>query len=237
MRVRFGETNVPPGHTFCQIACRRVLGAFDWIGAPVTDTRLIAMDTERPFDGHVPSGGEEPSYRWLDEWLCEYVDGTMDPSLEAVFEQYVEANPDLKAHIERLQKTRDLLCNCGLPKEPPADVEEEVCREVACDEQASSSEAEPDRYRPLTALGVVSSVAVALVVGFLVGATMVNPSPSGLSSGIRVGPDARVPASPSPSQATVKDRVERHRLYQPTGTLFPADSARRSFPLTPLGGR
>jgi len=61
---------------------------------------------ERPFDGEA-SGDGAPSYEWLDEWLCEYVDGTMDPSVEAVFEQYVEANPELQAHIERLRQTRD----------------------------------------------------------------------------------------------------------------------------------
>jgi len=188
------------------------------------------MSTERPFDGDVPNGGDEPSYEWLDEWLCEYVDGTMDPSLEAVFEQYVEANPDLKAHVERLQKTRDLLCSCGLPKDPAADVKAEICREVACD-QSSNAETDPV---PLTALGIASSVVVALVVGFLVGATVVNPSPTGLSSGTRIGPDARLPASTSPSQTTVREPVNHHRLYQPTGTLFSPDSARRSSPLSPL---
>jgi anti-sigma factor RsiW len=52
---------------------------------------------------------QEPTYKRIDEWLCEYVDGTTDPSLEPVFEKYVEANPELKAHVERLRKTREVL--------------------------------------------------------------------------------------------------------------------------------
>ena len=135
------------------------------------------MNTDPPFEGDVPPDGEEPSYEWLDEWLCEYVDGTMDPSLEAVFEQYVEANPELKAHVERLQETRDLLCSCGLPEKSAPDVEDEVCEEVQSDLlRSSSSVSESARNRPIAAFGVVSSVAAALVIGFLVGAMAVQPS-------------------------------------------------------------
>ncbi|WP_176521845.1 hypothetical protein [Longimonas halophila] len=27
-----------------------------------------------------PPGDGDPPYGWIDEWLCEYVDGTMDPA-------------------------------------------------------------------------------------------------------------------------------------------------------------
>ena len=190
------------------------------------------MNTERPFEDNVPSGGEEPSYEWLDEWLCEYVDGTMDPSLEAVFEQYVQANPELKAHVERLQETRDLLCSCGFPTEAPDEVEAEVCQEVKCDLRESSvPESGADQDRPLTTLGLVSSVAVALVVGFLVGATVVNPSPSGPAPANRVASD---PPLPSSSPDVSGDPVDE-RLYRPTGAVSPTDSARSAAPLRPVG--
>ncbi len=192
------------------------------------------MNTERPFEGNVPSGGEEPSYQWLDEWLCEYVDGTMDPSLEAVFEKYVEANPDLKAHIERLQETRDLLCNCGLSKEPPSDVEAEVCREVESGEQHSSSEAEGSQNRPVSTLGLVSSVTVALVVGFLVGATVVNVPATKPGAAPETSPNTRSASSPQPSQAVSIDPLDV-RPYQPTNPLLPPDSAQSPSPLTPVG--
>ena len=132
------------------------------------------MNSETPFEGHAPEDSDGAPYEWLDEWLCEYVDGTMDPSLEAVFEQYVEANPELKEHIRRLQQTKDLLCECGLPKEPDSQIEDELCAEVECETPPPSPDAEESSGYDTAP--VISSVAVALVVGFLVGATMVRPS-------------------------------------------------------------
>lgn len=49
----------------------------------------------------------------LDELLCEYVDGTMDPTVQTVFEEYLEANPDLAAHVRCLCDTRKMLCRVG----------------------------------------------------------------------------------------------------------------------------
>ncbi len=138
---------------------------------------------ERPFDGEA-SGDGAPSYEWLDEWLCEYVDGTMDPSVEAVFEQYVEANPELKAHVERLRQTRELLCGCedaaSAPRtatmEAPPEVEEDLLRDAAPELFAVE-----ETSRSVVALGLASSIAVALIVGFLAGSMLVEPST--LSSG------------------------------------------------------
>ncbi|WP_232798004.1 anti-sigma factor family protein [Salinibacter altiplanensis] len=140
---------------------------------------------ERPFDGEA-SGDGAPSYEWLHEWLCEYVDGTMDPSVEAVFEQYVEANPDLKAHVERLRQTRELLCgggdNEGATSEPSAmestrDVEDDVLRGAAPELVSAEGTS-----RSAVAVGLASSIAVALVVGFLAGSVLVEPAT--LSSGL-----------------------------------------------------
>lgn len=152
------------------------------------------MNREPPFEDDLSGDGDHPPYEWLDEWLCEYVDGTMDPSLEAVFEQYVEANPELKAHVERLQETRELLCNCGLPQTPSTDVQRKVCTEVECDMLRSPVPVATVLWdRPLVVLGMVSSVTVALVVGFLVGAAAVDPPPS--TSGY---PEASVPENGPP---------------------------------------
>lgn len=137
---------------------------------------------ERPFEGDAPDDGA-PSYEWLDEWLCEYVDGTMDPSLEAVFEQYVEANPELKAHVKRLRQTRDLLCGCDVPEAPSTGPEPEVSSEVKEDLlQSSTVLPEGTHKRSAVAAGIVSSIAVALVVGFLAGSMFdpatLSPAPS-----------------------------------------------------------
>ena len=201
------------------------------------------MDTSSPFEGDVPNDGDgERTYEWLDEWLCEYVDGTMDPSLEAVFEKYVEANPELKAHVERLKQTRELLCNCGLPTEPSEEREAEICRDVECDAPPPpGTEAEPDRTGPgppLTTLGLVSSVTAALVVGFLVGAMVVGPVPSTLSSTTPPSEQRAAEAEPEPpsverTQATAPEHP-RPRTRLP---LTPSDSGRAPTPLTTIGTR
>lgn len=182
---------------------------------------------------------DEPTYEWLDEWLCEYVDGTMDPSLEAVFEKYVEANPELKAHVERLKKTRELLCNCGRPPEPSAEVEAAIDRDVDGDAPPlPPSEAETAQNQPLAALGLVSSVAAALVIGFLVGAMVVGPVPSGSAS----APSAtdRAPAETEqalPSlQRTQAQSADAFRPGSPL-PLAPSDSGGAPSSLTTVGGR
>ena len=71
------------------------------------------------YDHFGEAGGphDDCPYGWISEWLCEYVDGTMDPSMQAVFEEYMEANPELAAHVESLCRTRALLGECGCRQE------------------------------------------------------------------------------------------------------------------------
>jgi anti-sigma factor RsiW len=130
---------------------------------------------ERPFDGDLPDDGA-PSYKWLDEWLCEYVDGTMDPSVEAVFEQYVEANPELKAHVRRLRQTRELLCGCDAPNACSADPQWEGREAEEALHEATAVRPKETEGRAAAVAGLVTSVAVALVVGFLAGSVLVDPA-------------------------------------------------------------
>lgn len=160
---------------------------------------------ERPFDGNIPDDGA-PSYEWLDEWLCEYVDGTMDPSVEAVFEQYVEANPELKAHVERLRQTRDLLCGCDAPDCPAVDVPPEVSQEGEEDLLPSPALLpEKTGRRSAAALGILSSIAVALAVGFLAGAMLVEPD------ALSPSPTVSTVEGQAPSQESVRDEVPPRR--------------------------
>jgi anti-sigma factor RsiW len=133
---------------------------------------------ERPCGGDIPDDGA-PSYEWLDEWLCEYVDGTMDPSVEAVFEQYVEANPELKAHVQRLRQTRELLCGCDAPDDPlpdpPVDRPQTSDDDSLLQDAASPLPTQACK-QPAKTAGIVSSIAVALAVGFLAGSVLVDPA-------------------------------------------------------------
>lgn len=49
---------------------------------------------------------------WMDEFLCEYVDDTMDCSVRAAFEECVQQDAKLAQHIKRLRGTHSLLCQC-----------------------------------------------------------------------------------------------------------------------------
>lgn len=68
-----------------------------------------------------------------DEFLCEYVDGTMDPLVRDVFEEYLGMNPDLRDHIRCLQNTRMLLCRYGCRCRAPRDLHERLRREISCE--------------------------------------------------------------------------------------------------------
>ena len=168
---------------------------------------------ERPFDGDLPDDGA-PSYEWLDEWLCEYVDGTMDPSVEAVFEQYVEANPGLKAHVERLRQTRELLCGCDAPDDPLAGSRVEV-REEPEENLLQSSPTLPDRARgrPALTVGIVSSIAVALVVGFLAGSVLVDPA------AFSPAPTVSVVEEQTPLEESVRKEAPPRQSDQSTPSL------------------
>jgi anti-sigma factor RsiW len=133
---------------------------------------------------------EDRPYAWLDEWLCEYVDGTMDPSLRATFEEYVEANPDLKAHIERLRETRDLLRDCDRLERASERAQRRVCNKVACDMlRRRPSVSDTVQQFPGATVGLTASMAAALLVGFVAGAllfgttgTSSTPSTTAVSS-------------------------------------------------------
>lgn len=121
-------------------------------------------------------GDDNCPYSWLNEWLCEYVDGTMDPSLRRVFEKYVQANPELKAHVERLRHTRELLCRCSRASQQEAsdEVRARVQKKVECDMlRTPESLRDAVRERPVTAFA--STLVVALVIGMFAGATLFGP--------------------------------------------------------------
>ena len=137
------------------------------------------MDDSPPSLSNLPPDDDTP-YAWLDEWLCEYVDGTMDPALEAVFEEYLRANPELNAHVERLKETRALLCACGRQSsaECPSATQAEVCSMVEGKMlRANAPLSQFVQERPALLAGLTSSV-VALLLGLFTGALLFAPDRS-----------------------------------------------------------
>lgn len=115
-------------------------------------------------DGYDPSDGEDGA-SGLDEFLCEYVDGTMDPVVRAAFEEYLRLNPDLYEHIECLRETRSMLCRYGCRLRAPAALQQRL-RERLGEELFSPPPVMPVVADRLSWIAGLSSL-VLLIVGFL----------------------------------------------------------------------
>lgn len=178
--------------------------------------------------GDFDPGDGEPPYEWLDEWLCEYVDGAMDPSLEAVFEQYVEANPKLKAHVERLCETRELLANASTTDPTSADAPTPdrpphvpVPPDAAPPERTAS---EPMISATLGPVAVLSSVAAALAIGFLAGTLFVGASSAPSTPEARPAASHTSPPAPTRS-AAAPVRAPRQTDWRLPIARTPTDSS------------
>lgn len=62
---------------------------------------------------------EDEDFSDLDEWLCEYVDGTIDPAARDALEECMRLNPALGDHVQRLLEARNLLCRYGCRHHAP----------------------------------------------------------------------------------------------------------------------
>lgn len=123
--------------------------------------------------------GEDDASMWLDEFLCEYADGTMDPSVQDVFEEYLRANPEVADYAERLRCTRVLLCHHGCRLRAPQGLQARVRQRLSCEMMQT-------QRGPLAAvtarLGILtlfaSAAAVMLIAGMLVGPTLLPSTPA-----------------------------------------------------------
>jgi hypothetical protein len=121
------------------------------------------------------TAGEDDRPDLEDEFLCEYVDGTMDPVVRNVFEEYVRANPDLRDHIECLRHTRSLLCRYGCRCRAPRDLHDRLRREITCDlinGRIPFNILVAERLKG--AASVSTAMAFVLLIGFLGGLTLMD---------------------------------------------------------------
>lgn len=169
-------------------------------------------------------GDENCPYSWLNEWLCEYVDGTMDPSLQAVFEEYVRANPELEEHIERLRHTRELLCRCSDQHHVTDEMRARVQGQVECEMLRSprSLSGTVKRY-PVTT--VASSVVVALVVGMFAGAALMGSSALTVDERTSPAGIVRYEGADRPPRRGMSAEVSTPYRFR---TIFPSDEAEAS---------
>ena len=123
-------------------------------------------------EGYDPDYSEQPDEQ-LDEFLCEYVDGTMDPSVRAAFEEYLEANPRLAAHARCLCRTRSMLCSYG-GRHGGETLEEQIRHRVACELNRKNRSEATLVSRLGTAAMMTSIFSLLLILGGMSGLTQVD---------------------------------------------------------------
>ena len=127
-------------------------------------------------------GDGDCSYSWLDEWLCEYVDGTMDRVVRQAFEEYLHTDPVLAQQVECLRCTRTLLCRHGCQVHAPQGLQARVRRRLAWEMMRPQPPYFPRAASRLDAFVAVGSVAAAVVmVSLLVGAVLLAEQPSSVA--------------------------------------------------------
>lgn len=106
---------------------------------------------------------------WMDELLCEYVDGTMDRTVRTAFEECVEGDTRLARQVRYLRRIRRLLCDHRLrtPIDLRACVRKRLSRHLPF--------ARPVRP-PHTSILVGTAVAIILAVGLVAGASRQVPT-------------------------------------------------------------
>jgi len=110
----------------------------------------------------------------LDELLCEYVDGTMDPSVRAAFEEYLEANPELARHARCLCQTRIMLCSYGCRHPNEESLQDQIKRRVAGELFRQDRTEAVFVQRLGRAAMLTSSVSLMLILGMTIGLTAVR---------------------------------------------------------------
>lgn len=97
----------------------------------------------------------------------------MDPDVREVFEEYLEANPEIHEQAERLLRARALLCRHGCRRGAIRGVEARVRRRLACEMLHAESPIPPNTASHLGTVVTIASVAVVmLMAGMLVGVAL-----------------------------------------------------------------
>ncbi len=102
----------------------------------------------------------------LDEFMCEYVDGTMDPAVRAVFEEYLRANPELIEQIECLRRTRSILCHYGCRCNAPRGLQSRLRQKLGSEMMQAQL---PRRSEMSTRLGRIAAFTSAFVLMLMIG--------------------------------------------------------------------
>lgn len=170
---------------------------------------------------------DEHLWRELDEFLCEYVDGTMDPVVREVFEEYVAQTPELATHVECLCEARQVLSSSECPCHVRADFVDRLRRRLTTEAMSRSRVFPPGVYGALGYLTVfTSALAVVAVAGMMLGAAMMEEQREPVESVAAV-------ADGSSRATRVAALSFSHVFVPPENTSLKVGAVRRMTPVLP----
>ena len=187
-------------------------------------------------EGYYPDNSELPEQpdEQLDEFLCEYVDGTMDPAVRAAFEEFLEANPSLAAHARCLCHTRSMLCSYG-GRHAGATLEEQIRQRVAGELTRKARVEATFLSRLGKAAMATSVVSLMLILGMMAGlASVENGTPRFAASDWPEAQDSMSLPSDNrydPGAAVPLEQVSN----QPRWSVMGASSVLPAIDMQPIG--
>ena len=142
-----------------------------------------------------------------DEFLCEYVDGTMDPLVRHVFEEYVRGNPGMEEHIERLRSTRKLLCRYACSCRAPSDLHHRLRNRIPAEAFRPAPHAPATVREAAKETAALSSYAISIILmlGLVLGASGGGVESDRAPSSPAASPHAR----PAPTLSYAGDMLRR----------------------------
>ena len=179
-------------------------------------------------DGYHCAGEGDCSQPWLDELLCEYVDGTMDADVRAVFEELLRRDDGLARQVEHLRSTRHLLCRHACHAPAAQRVKARIRHRVACEMMGGQRPVLADVAERLgTAAMVASAMSLMLLAGMLAGMTLLAEVPAaGPQRTADAWQEAPMDLGPAPMTPLPRhERPVRRPWFAGRPALTPARSA------------
>jgi hypothetical protein len=183
-------------------------------------------------EGYYPDEPEQPDEQ-LDEFMCEYVDGTMDPAVRAAFEEYLEANPGLAAHVRCLCQTRSMLCSYG-GRHADASLEEQIRQRVAGELDRKARVERSFQMRLGKAAMATSMFSLLLILGMMAGLSQVESGVPRFVSTLWSEPQDSM-ALPSDNRFAPSAAVPLEHVQHPSWSVLGSPTVLPAIDMRPIG--
>lgn len=109
----------------------------------------------------------------MDEFLCEYVDGTMDPVVLKAFEEYLRANPQMAEHVQCLCQAKRFLAQQAACPHATSELQRKL-RDAIAREQLGGAPVPSLGFRLGSAAWLTSAAGLMLMLGMLFGTVLME---------------------------------------------------------------